>query len=99
MTSIAASSSSLIIPASFSPRKTHDETKSKSSASVRNPRNEQKVAEASINARQKATSVYANRGDVNSCGHWLALALKVNFRNENGSFDLTARKAYLKDND
>jgi len=28
----------------FSPRKTHDETKSKSGASVRNPRKEQKAA-------------------------------------------------------
>jgi hypothetical protein len=30
-------------------------------------------------------SVYAARGDVNSCGDWLALALKEAFRTEDGA--------------
>lgn len=47
----------------------------------------------------KAKSLYAARGDVNSCGDWLALASKEAFRTEDGSFDLTAFKACLKDND
>ena len=42
--------------------------------------------------------VYAERGDVNSCGNWLAVALKEAFRTDDGSFDLTAFKACLKDN-
>jgi hypothetical protein len=35
---------------------------------------------------------------VNSCGDWLAVALKEAFRTDDGSFDLTAFKACLKDN-
>jgi hypothetical protein len=42
--------------------------------------------------------VYAERGDVNSCGDCLALALKDCFRTEDGSFDLAAFKACLKEN-
>ena len=42
--------------------------------------------------------VYAERGDVNSCGDWLALALKDPFRTKDGGLDLTAFKACLKDN-
>jgi hypothetical protein len=38
------------------------------------------------------------RGNVNSCGDWLAVALKDAFRTEDGSFDLEAFKACLKDN-
>ncbi len=49
----------------------------KTCASVRKLLKEQKAAEqeASINALQKAKSVYAARGDVNSRGDWLAIAL------------------------
>ena len=43
--------------------------------------------------------VYAERGDVNSCGDWLAVALKEAFRTDDGGLDLTAFKACLKDND
>jgi hypothetical protein len=64
---------------------------------VKKLRAEQKAAEASISAFSKARSVYAARGDVNSCGDWLALALKEAFRTEDGSFDLTAFKACLKE--
>jgi len=42
--------------------------------------------------------VYAERGDVNSCGDWLAAALKEASRTDDGGFDLTAFKACLKDN-
>jgi len=42
--------------------------------------------------------VYAERGDVNSCGDWLAVALKDAFRTDDGGLDLTAFKACLKDN-
>jgi hypothetical protein len=42
--------------------------------------------------------VYAARGNVNSCGDWLAVALKDAFRTEDGSFDLTAFKPCLKEN-
>jgi hypothetical protein len=35
---------------------------------------------------------------VNSCGDWLAVALKDPFRTGDGSFDLAAFKACLKDN-
>jgi hypothetical protein len=35
---------------------------------------------------------------VNSCGDWLAVALKGVFRTGDGSFDLAAFKACLKDN-
>jgi hypothetical protein len=45
-----------------------------------------------------AKTRYAARGDVNSCGDWLAVALKDAFRTEDGSLDLTAFKACLKDN-
>ena len=34
----------------------------------------------------------------NTCGEWLAVALKDSFRTEDGSFDLTALKACLKAN-
>lgn len=47
---------------------------------------------------RKAKSVYAERGGMNSCGDWLAVALKDAFRNDGGGFDLTAFKACLKDN-
>lgn len=36
---------------------------------------------------------------MNSCGDWLALALKDAFRTEGGSFDLTVFRACLKEND
>lgn len=36
---------------------------------------------------------------MNSCGDWLAVALKDAFRTEDGNFDLTAFKACLKEND
>jgi hypothetical protein len=45
-----------------------------------------------------AKSVYAERGDVDSCGDWLALALKDAFQTEGGSFDFMAFKACLKQN-
>jgi hypothetical protein len=67
--------------------------------SLKELRAEQKEAKASINALQKAKFVYAERGAVNSCGDWLALALKDAFRTDDGSFDLTAFKACLKGND
>ena len=51
----------------------------------------------SIGALSNAKSAYAVRGDVNSCGDWLAEALKV-FRTDDGSFDLMAFKACLKEN-
>jgi len=35
---------------------------------------------------------------VNSCRDWLAVALKDAFRTKDGEFDLTAFKAWLKDN-
>jgi hypothetical protein len=66
---------------------------------VKKLRAEQKAAEASISAFSKARSVYTARGDVNSCGDWLALALKEAFRTEDGSVDLTAFKACLNEND
>ncbi len=47
----------------------------------------------------KAKSEHAARGDVNSCGDWLALAFKEVFRTEDGSFDWTAFKTCLKEND
>lgn len=55
--------------------------------------------EASISVLSKAKAVYAERDDVNSCGDWLALALKDAFRSEDGNFDLTAFKACLKEYD
>jgi hypothetical protein len=55
-------------------------------------------AEASIDALSRAKTTYAERGDVNSCGDWLAVALKDAFRTDDGSFDLTAVKACLKEN-
>jgi hypothetical protein len=42
--------------------------------------------------------VYAERGDVNSCGDWLAVALKEAFRTEDGGLDLAAFNACLKEN-
>jgi hypothetical protein len=74
----------------------------KTGASVRKLRKEQKAAEhqeASISALSKAKERYAERGDVNSCGDWLAVALKEAFRTEDGSFDLSAFKERLKEND
>jgi hypothetical protein len=59
---------------------------------------EQKLAE-SIEAVKVAKTRYADRGDVDSCGDWLAVALKDAFRTEDGSFDLTAFKACLKQNE
>jgi hypothetical protein len=35
---------------------------------------------------------------VNSCGDWLTVALEDAFRTRDGSFDLTAFKACLKEN-
>jgi len=55
--------------------------------------------EASISALSKAKARYAERGDVDSCGDWLALALKDAFRTEDGSFYLTAFKGCLKENE
>jgi hypothetical protein len=61
-------------------------------------RAQQKTVEASIAALSKAKSGYAARRR-EFCGDWLALALKEAFRTEDGSFDLTAFKACLKEND
>ena len=36
---------------------------------------------------------------MNSCGDWLAVALKGTVRTEDGGFDLTAFRACLKEND
>jgi hypothetical protein len=41
--------------------------------------------------------VYAGR-DANSCGDWLAVALREPFRTGDGGLDLTAFKAWLKEN-
>jgi len=70
-------------------------------ASVRKLRKEQKDAEneASISTLSKAKTRYAERGDVNSCGDWLAVALKDAFRTDDGGFDLPAFKACLREND
>jgi hypothetical protein len=54
-------------------------------------------ADVSIGALSNAKLVYAERGDVNSCGDWMAEALKV-FRIEDGSFNLIAFKACLREN-
>ena len=56
-------------------------------------------SKATINTLSKAKAVYAERGAVNSCGDWLAVALKGSFRTEDGSFDLTAFKACLQEKD
>jgi hypothetical protein len=53
--------------------------------------------DVSISALSKARSVYAERGDVNSCGDWMAEALKV-FRTENGHFDLKGFAHCLNEN-
>jgi hypothetical protein len=53
--------------------------------------------DVSIGALSKTRSVYAERSDVNSCGDWLAKALKV-FRTENGDFDLKGFGHCLKEN-
>ncbi len=45
----------------------------------------------------KAKTIYAERGDVNPCGYWSAVALKDAFRTDDGSFDLAAFKSSLKD--
>lgn len=55
-------------------------------------------ANASIGALSKARSVYAERGDVNSCGDWLALALKEHCHSEDGS-DIGKFECVLKEND
>lgn len=60
--------------------------------------NTKRKSKATINAPFKAKSAFAARGEVNSCGDWLALALKNAFRTKDGSFDLTAFKACLKEN-
>ena len=54
---------------------------------------------ASIDALSKAKTRYAARGDVNSCGDWLAIVLKDAFRTDDGSIDLAAFKTCLKEND
>jgi hypothetical protein len=46
----------------------------------------------------KAKTRYAERGDVNSCSDWLAVALKDAFRTDDGGFDLTSFKACLNEN-
>jgi len=66
-------------------------------ATVKKLRAEQKAAE-SIEALQNAKQRYAERGDVNSCGDWLAVALKEAFRTKDGGLDLAAFKACLKEN-
>jgi hypothetical protein len=55
-------------------------------------------ADVSIGALTKAKSVYAERGDVNSCGDWLALALKEHCHSEDG-FDIGKFECVLKEND
>ena len=52
----------------------------------------------STGALSKARSVYAERGDVNSCGDWLALALKEHCHSEDG-FDIGKFERVLKEND
>lgn len=77
----------------------HEKTRARQTGvPVKKLRAEQKAAEVSIAALSKAKTVYAERGDVNSCGDWLALALKEAFRTDDGNFDLTAFKACLKEN-
>jgi hypothetical protein len=78
-------------------KKTRKTRARQTGATVKKLRAEQKIAE-SIDALKLAKTRYIARGDVNSCGDWLALALKDAFRTEDGSFDLTAFKACLKDN-
>ena len=76
---------------------THERTHARQTGvNVKQLRAEQKAAE-SIEALQKAKQYYAELGDVNSCGDWLAEALKV-LRTKDGSFDLEAFKACLKEN-
>ena len=58
-------------------------------------RKNRRKGKTTINALSKIKSVYAKRGDVNSCGDWLAVALKDVYRTEDGSCDLTAFKACL----
>jgi hypothetical protein len=48
---------------------------------------------------QKAKSVNAERGDVNSCGDWPALVLKDVFRTEDGSLICPRSKHAYKEND
>jgi len=72
----------------------HEKTRARQiGASVKKPRAEQNPAEqnaadqmASIDSLQKARAAYAEQGDPNSCGDWMAEALKV-FRTKDG-FDL-----------
>lgn len=42
--------------------------------------------------------IYTDCSDVNSCGDSLAVALKDEFCTDDGSFDLAAFKAFLKEN-
>jgi hypothetical protein len=55
-------------------------------------------ANVSTGALSKARSVYAERGDVNSCGDWLALTLKEHCHSEDG-FDIGRFERVLKEND
>jgi hypothetical protein len=48
--------------------------------------------------RYRRRSVYAQRGDVNSCGDWLAVALKEHCHSGQG-FDVDKFERVLKEND
>ena len=53
--------------------------------------------DVSIGALSKAKSVYIARGDVNSCGDWLATALKAHCHSTEG-FDISKFERVLKEN-
>jgi hypothetical protein len=55
-------------------------------------------ANVSIGALSKARSIYADRGDVNSCGDWSAKALKEHCHSEEG-FDIGKFERVLTEND
>jgi hypothetical protein len=54
-------------------------------------------ANVSTGALSKARSVYAERGDVNSYGDWLALALKEHCHSDDG-FDIGKFERVLNEN-
>jgi hypothetical protein len=74
-----------------------DASAGRTGASVRKLRKEQTAAE-SLGALARARSVYAEGGDVNSCGDWLALALKEHCHSEDG-FAIGKFERVLKEND
>ena len=66
-------------------------------ASVEKLRAEQKAAE-SLESLAKARARYAEAGHPQTCGDWMAEALKV-FRTADGDFDLEGLTRCLKEND